>query len=274
MTPGNRGVAGRFLPGVNQDTTGAPPASLSEWAMLMGMPTPIMLAELRRCAQCGAAFTFTPYPSLTATGRGRYCSRPCAFASMQRRVVRPCQRCGEPVSVKRGVAARSGWFCSTACRHPGTPDERFWQHVQQWRGADGCWPWVGDYNAKGYGLTKTHPQISTLAHRVAWVVNGGMVPGALLVCHRCDNPPCCNPGHLFLGTAADNARDKVRKGRHGPRAGEQNGAAKLTWPLVREFRRRHAAGETVYRLAKAFGVSYTAAKYVANGAHWKEPADG
>src|SRR6185312_6417197 len=88
----------------------------------------------------------------------------------------------------------------------------------------------------------------------------GAIPDGLLVCHRCDNPPCCNPAHWFLGTNADNAADKAAKGRVvcNPRRGVDNPGAKLTEDQVIEIRWRHAAGEASQaRLGREFGMAQT-----------------
>ena len=73
----------------------------------------------------------------------------------------------------------------------------------------GCRPWMGTRNRNGYGLLN----LTLCTHRLAWELANGPIPRGLLVLHHCDNPPCCNPDHLFLGTHADNAADRTRKGR-------------------------------------------------------------
>lgn len=102
---------------------------------------------------------------------------------------------------------------------------RFWAKVDKSAGPDGCWPWTGGRLPFGYGIFQmgTGPK---KAHRVSWAMAHGSVPEDLLVLHRCDNPPCVNPDHLFLGTHADNASDKMKKGRHTPCPGDRNGMRK------------------------------------------------
>jgi hypothetical protein len=91
---------------------------------------------------------------------------------------------------------------------------RFWAKVRK---GDGCWEWQASRNSSGYGWFRFGPQGSrtpTGAHRVSYVLTKGPIPEGMQVLHRCDNPPCVNPSHLFLGTNDDNHADKVAKGRH------------------------------------------------------------
>jgi hypothetical protein len=90
--------------------------------------------------------------------------------------------------------------------------EDFWARVHK-AGADDCWNWSGGRSSDGYGVHKIRRYYRTAAHRIAYALANQEEPGDFHVCHRCDNPVCCNPAHLFLGTAADNAQDKVQKGR-------------------------------------------------------------
>jgi hypothetical protein len=90
--------------------------------------------------------------------------------------------------------------------------ERFWPKVQK-RGADECWPWAAGLNSNGYGRFQIGSTEQEGAHRVAYRLERGSIAAGLCVCHSCDNPRCCNPAHLWLGTSAENTRDRDLKGR-------------------------------------------------------------
>jgi len=100
----------------------------------------------------------------------------------------------------------------------------FWGKVGKEESLTGCWPWNGS-KVYAYGGLKWEGK-SRRAHRIAWMLTFGPIPDELCVCHKCDNPLCCNPNHLFLGTEADNVNDKVSKLRHA--FGVNHGRAKVT----------------------------------------------
>lgn len=133
-------------------------------------------------------------------------------------------------------------------RPPPAPtfEERFWQKVNK---TESCWLWTGAKKPKGYGVIGVGGKKSGLAHRVSWRLASGSDPGPLWVLHRCDNPSCVRPDHLFLGTAKTNTADMVAKGR-GVRP-------KLTPEAVKEIRGAVEAGESSRSLAKRYGVSGT-----------------
>ena len=115
----------------------------------------------------------------------------------------------------------------------------------------------------GYGAFSLFGR-RVLAHRFAWILAHGDIPahpshhGTMVVCHKCDNPPCVNPEHLFLGTQADNNRDANAKGRRPePKRGELNSLATLTNEQVRSARARNARGEPVMAIAREMNVKYT-----------------
>lgn len=129
--------------------------------------------------------------------------------------------------------------------------ERFWSKVVK---SDGCWLWDACVNPSGYGCVRYLGR-TRLAHRVAWELTNGAIPNGLRVCHKCDNPRCVNPSHLFVGTDADNVADMRSKNRQvepPPLIGVRNHNAKLTAQDVREIR---ASSESQVRLAAKYGVA-------------------
>jgi len=148
--------------------------------------------------------------------------------------------------------------------------ERFWPKVQR-GGSTECWLWTVYRSRQGYGIFGLPGREGghALAHRVAWELVNGPIPDGFHVLHHCDNPPCVNPAHLFLGTDADNSHDKVVKGRASHLRGEDSGMAKLTEQDVREIRRLSALGYEQRPLGRMFGVCKSAIGYIVRRETWK-----
>lgn len=138
---------------------------------------------------------------------------------------------------------------------------RFWIKASRGAGRDSCWNWTGaKLGRDGYGgfsvarrLARGH-QAPRYAHRVAYELTHGPIPAGLCVLHRCDNPKCVNPSHLFLGTQADNLRDASVKGRLRV---ERPKAQKLSTADLIEIDALRAAGWTMQRIADRMAVSLT-----------------
>jgi hypothetical protein len=189
----------------------------------------------RVCRHCGTGFRV--FPSKLKVGPADFCSRRCAYAFR-----------------KRPLA------------------ERFWEKVEK---TDGCWLWAGSKRKTGYGSFSVGPSVSEGAHRVAYRLAFGPVPDGCFVLHRCDNPQCVRPDHLFLGSHLDNMADMRAKGRQ-PKPdhhGEKNATAKLTESAVREIRQLFRSGKaSVKAVAAEYGVTEGAIRHILSGLTWSHVA--
>ncbi len=151
-------------------------------------------------------------------------------------------------------------------RVPPTDEERLWSKIDRSGGPDACWPWTTDSVFRnGYGQFTYMADgkcVHIQAHRMVWIfVNGPIEPPSLLALHTCDNPPCCNPRHLFLGTHSINTRDAVLKCR--------TNTVKLTKEQVREIRQMYVPGKTSQQeIADLFGVGQTQVSRIVRNDQW------
>jgi HNH endonuclease len=151
----------------------------------------------------------------------------------------------------------------------------FWSRVTV-GSPDECWLWTHRFCARGYGVFIIDDK-DVIASRVAYYLYYGIDPTGKLVCHKCDNPPCCNPAHLFLGTDADNVHDMLAKGRasvgekHYAHINPERSPARiLTREQVLQIRAlRKLTGRSHKSIAKDFGVCRTAIVAVINRRTWK-----
>ena len=156
---------------------------------------------------------------------------------------------------------------------PRSLEARLHDGVDRSGGPDACWPWTLCTNEYGYGLlrvgslvdgSRRMARVHVLAYRLAF---GDPPPDKPCILHTCDNPPCCNPSHLFTGTVADNNADMVAKGRARHPNGESNSQAKLTEDAVREIRALGNGARGV-ELAKRFGVSRSLICHIQKRRKW------
>lgn len=188
----------------------------------------------RACEWCGSSFR--AWACLVEQGEARFCCRDCVNESRR---------------------ARSG-------------AARFWSLVDQSCGPDACWIYLGTLDDDGYGYFWADGQYHR-AHRFAWALLRGPIPDGIMLCHDCpggENRACVNPTHMFQGTALDNNRDMVAKGRQ--MRGEVHYAAKLTEQQVITIRERYAQGGIIYAtLAQEYEVSTQQIALIVRGERWK-----
>jgi len=213
----------------------------------MSRPTPPV--QTKSCEVCGATIT-------RPTGRHR-------ISATEWSAVRSCRgRCSAIV----------GWKLRTPSASRRTPRTRllesdvFDEYAP--KSGNGCWEWSGSRNDQGYGICGSGRRY---AHRVAWERAHGPIPDDMCVLHRCDNPPCVRPDHLFLGTRADNMHDMWSKARGKaptPLVGEQHPMARLSDHDVRVIKDRLATGESQTSVARSFGVHLSTVHLIAKGKTW------
>jgi HNH endonuclease len=152
-----------------------------------------------------------------------------------------------------------------------SPEERFWAKVDK-RGPDDCWEWTGAKSGVGYGSVRWRGRREN-AHRVAYQLVVGQIPEGMHGLHHCDNPPCVNPAHIYVGNQSDNAQDRSKRKRNGSHmgAGELNGSAKFTRSQVEDMRNRAVTGPrgTKAALVREYGVSRTQLGRILSGTCWR-----
>lgn len=222
---------------------------------------------IKQCLKCGGDFYLKP-----SKAHRKYCSHKCFWGhELSPRPMRSyvCLWC--KIGFETNDRGHKGMYCSHACdmthrrvRLQETAADRFWAKVDK----NGptmphmqtpCWVWTGATD-KGYGQLGFNGK-SIGAHRLAYELRHGASPGILHVLHRCDNPPCCNPDHLFLGTNGDNVRDMCAKGRAWQQQpgnalrGSANPNAKLLPEQVVAIREAYASkAMNGVQLAEVYGV--------------------
>jgi hypothetical protein len=127
-----------------------------------------------------------------------------------------------------------------------------------------CFEYTGSRDDSGYGLIKFEGKTQR-THRVIWTLINGAIPEGMMVLHKCDNPPCCNPDHLFLGTQDDNMKDMVSKGRQANQSGEKNGNNVLNKETVEKIRSEKG---TLISVASKYGIGKSTVSLIRRREYW------
>jgi hypothetical protein len=202
-----------------------------------------------------------------------------------------CITCGKDFPFYQNKNRPIPRFCSHQCRghtgfRPGgairiselTEEEKlerlkksFEKHVIR---QEGCWGWKGSIARGGYPVMSCRSSIGPdRGHRASWFIHKGLIPEGLCVCHKCDNPICTNPDHLWIGTHKENNDDKMAKSRQSKlspphKSGSQNGASKLKEDQVIEIKKMLVEGKSAYSIAPLFDVSKQTILRIKNGVNW------
>lgn len=175
-----------------------------------------------------------------------------------------CPTCQKtiPMTIGRdGKSRRTHKFCSPACA--------CWFYIDKSGGPDACWPWTSYTNQTNYGIIGWGRKDTYLAHRVLYEDFYKTTIGPLNACHKCDNPLCCNPTHIFLGTQQDNLADMTKKGRRVPievKRGSSHYLTKLTEADVLAMR---SSNKPARELASAYGMSISGIESILSRRSWK-----
>lgn len=220
----------------------------------------------------------------------KFCSLACSYKSkIKPRDVAVCLTCHKEFPIKRNSC--KGKFCSSKCvRYQGSKEslktrlgKGFWktateeqklQRTKEIYGklvirSDGCWGWKNKALSSGYAVVNCGANNPKLAHRISWIIHNGAIPKGLWVLHRCDNPICTNPEHLFLGTPKDNTVDMMTKGRKKWAIGVERWNAKLSNENAKEIKLLLRGDLSQYYIAKRFNVSRGTIQDIFRGKTWK-----
>lgn len=218
------------------------------------------------CHTCGKIF----YRQHDRGIGNKYCCNQCRYLKPKIAHEYNCEYCGK-FFIQEGKKIK---YCSHVCANLNRFSNlttKFWSYVlKSHDNINTCWVWTGNtrdgygrFSIYNIGKKRKHKQ----AHRFSWELHNGPIPEKLEILHKCDNRPCVNPTHLFLGTILDNMKDRNRKERQA--RGEKIGKSKLKEEQVREIRKRALAGEVARIVGADYGISNSTVSAIKLGQSWK-----
>lgn len=164
-----------------------------------------------KCRTCGKEFKFNRAELKKSKGAGSFCSRGCQANDHEILICKICKK--EFKANLSDIKRNNRRYCSRKCYSKRTdPIENFFKNISKEIHPKGCWQWKGRKDRDGYGLMWIRDVIKT--HRFSYEYHKGPIPKEMIICHKCDNPSCVNPSHLYAGTLQDNAKDRIDKTRH------------------------------------------------------------
>lgn len=173
--------------------------------------------------------------------------------------------CGKEKSIlKGGVTKKTKPTKTCGCILSKEEILNKYTHIKE----NGCLEWTGYKDKKGYGQAH-HYYKRLFAHRLSWMVHKGEIPEGMLVCHTCDNPPCCNPDHLFLGTYKENIQDMIRKGRSNTPKGERVRSSKLKNSDIYEIKKLFEKGYSMQEISNIYMCARSTISNIINRKTWK-----
>lgn len=219
--------------------------------------------QLFHCPRCNGDFSAESFPSSARNRRCYVCSN-CLTTTPR------CTRC-QTVITRTGKSGLCRSCVATISHTISDPVKHFWSKVAI-KSVDECWTWQRGRTPTGYGQFRVD-KTPISAHRFAWSLVHGTIPKGMFICHTCDNPPCCNPSHLFLGTPKDNVIDMTNKGRRGYGAsglrGERHGNAILTESNIKEMRTLRESGSSLMELALRYNIARSTVSDICLRKAWK-----
>ena len=236
--------------------------------------------EIRSCIICMAEFKF--YSSVK-NATGQFCSLQCkGKAFIKPRPIKTCLTC--KITFEAPIGYKIKKFCSIECYGKSMQGierpsflktetkeyklNRLKKYFEKYViRQEGCWDWKG-HNTKKYGSLQYNGK-SISAHRASWLIHYGEIPDGMFVCHKCDNPRCKNPEHLFLGTPTNNVHDMYKKGRNNSPRGEKSSNAKLTNQRAIEIKQMLKEKVPVVDIVQKFNSKPSTIYDIKDGKTWK-----